>query len=180
MNEIAMPRSAAYLVESLRMTNTGTSVFIEILVLSGSYIAETDREKEFVIWLAQRDQNIVGRGTVGFDLDEMPWLEHDLEPMKQFTLRMIDGARKKTQWQMLDYEPSEDWCHVKLDHFSAMIQAFDQSHVDEQQYIEWTALDEEDEYEPTIPVGYPKCVQHDVYLSCLGCVICNSKKGEDQ
>ena len=81
---------------------------------------------------------------------------------------------------MLDYEPSEDCCHVKLDHFSAMIQAFDQSHVDEQQYIEWTTLDEEDDYEPTIPVGYPKCTQHDVYLSCLGCVICNSKKGEDQ
>lgn len=95
MNEIAMPRPAVHLVESLRMTNTGTSVFIEILVLSGSHIAETDREKEFVIWLAQRDQNIIGRGTVGFDLDEMPWLEHDLEPMKQFMLRMIEGGKKE-------------------------------------------------------------------------------------
>ena len=34
--------------------------------------------------------------------------------------------------------------------------------------------DDEDDYEPTIPVGYPKCEEHGVYLSCLGCVICNS------
>lgn len=174
MNEISMPQSAEHLVESLRMTNTATSVFIEILVLSGSHIAETDREKEFVIWLAQRDQNAVGHGTVGFNLDEMPWLKHDVESMKQFMLNMIRGARNKTQWHILDYEPGQEWTHRTLNHFVNMIESFNQNHVNEQHYIEWTTIDDEDDYEPTIPVGYPKCKEHGVYLSCLGCVICNS------
>ncbi|WP_433751920.1 hypothetical protein [Paenibacillus amylolyticus] len=156
------------------MTNTATSVFIEILVLSGSLIAETDREKEFVIWLAQRDQNVVGRGTVGFDLDEMPWLENDVDLMKQFMLRMIDTAINKTQWHILDYVPGEEWSRMTLHHFLTVIQAFNQNHVNEQHYMEWTTLDEEDEYEPTIPEGYPKCQKHGAYRSCLGCVICNS------
>lgn len=51
-------------------------------MLSGSELAKTNREKEFIIWLAQRDQNVVGRGTVGFDLDEMPWIEDDFPEMK--------------------------------------------------------------------------------------------------
>lgn len=73
MNQISMPKRLEKVIEPLRMTNTGTSVFMDVIVLSGSELAATNREKEFVIWLAQRDQNIVGRGTVGFHIEEMPW-----------------------------------------------------------------------------------------------------------
>lgn len=176
MNQISLPQSAEQIMEPLRMTNTATSVFIEILVLSGSQLAQTDREKEFVIWLAQRDQNAVGRGTVGFNLNEMPWLRTDVDLMKPFMVSMIHGALNKVWWDRLDYEPGEDWSRTTLHHFLTMIQAFDAEDIDEQQYLEWVSLDEEDEYEPTIPVGHPTCNQHGVYLSYFGCMICNSSK----
>ncbi|MGO4530453.1 hypothetical protein AB4Z30_15330 [Paenibacillus sp. 2TAF8] len=174
MNEISLPSSAEHSIESLRMTNTATSVFIEILVLSGSRLAKTNREKEFVIWLAQRDQNRVGRGTVGFELNEMPWLKKDVALMKQFMVNVIHGAMNKSGWHLLDYEPGEEWCHTTLQHFLMIIQTFTAKDIDEQSYLEWISSDEEDEYEPTVPVGHPKCNQHGVYLSCFGCVICNS------
>lgn len=50
-----MPSNLEHLVESLNMSNGLTSVFIEVLVISGSILAETNREKETVFWLGQRD-----------------------------------------------------------------------------------------------------------------------------
>lgn len=56
------------IVGSLTMSNTATSVFLQILALSGSDLAVTDREKEFIVWLNQRDQSVIGAGTVGFSI----------------------------------------------------------------------------------------------------------------
>ncbi|MGG3507727.1 hypothetical protein ABES58_19860 [Paenibacillus lautus] len=72
-NAISLPKGLEHLVDSLHMSNGLTSVFIEVLAISGSQLAKTNRERELIIWLAQRDQAIVGIGTVGFDIDEMPW-----------------------------------------------------------------------------------------------------------
>ncbi|WGU96387.1 hypothetical protein QJQ58_09190 [Paenibacillus dendritiformis] len=175
MNQISMPKRLEKAIEPLRMTNTGTSVFMDVIVLSGSELAATNREKEFVIWLAQRDQNIVGRGTVGFHVEEMPWKKDDFHEMKNFLLRTIQGAMNKTNWHVLDYEPSEEWCRNTLEHFFNMVQLFDEIHVDAQYYADWITLDEDDDV-PTIPEGYQMCKEHPVYLSCLGCIICNSQE----
>jgi len=65
-NTISLPVKFNDVVEPISMSNGLTSVFIEVLVISGSILANTDREKELIIWLAQRDQSVVGIGTVGF------------------------------------------------------------------------------------------------------------------
>ena len=49
--------------DSLAMSNGGTDVFINILALSGSVIAQTDSEKRLVVYLSEKDQ-IIGRGCV--------------------------------------------------------------------------------------------------------------------
>jgi len=55
-------------VESLSMSNGATNVFLDVLALSGSDLAVTARENEFIVWLNQRDQSVVGIGTVGFSI----------------------------------------------------------------------------------------------------------------
>ena len=52
------------------MSNDGTDVFINILALSGSVIAQTENEKRLMVYLSEKDQ-IIGRGCVGFDIVEM-------------------------------------------------------------------------------------------------------------
>lgn len=42
-----------------------------------------------------KDQNIVGRGTVGFDITEMLWEKEYFERQKQFMLRVLDGVKKE-------------------------------------------------------------------------------------
>ncbi|WP_281936842.1 hypothetical protein [Paenibacillus tyrfis] len=47
-NVISMPKAQEDAAPSLSMSNGLTSVFLDVLVLSGSRIANTDREKELI------------------------------------------------------------------------------------------------------------------------------------
>jgi len=171
-NYIGLPDDPAYAIETLHMSNGLTSVLLEVVVLSGSILAETDREKELIIWLAQRDQAAVGIGTVGFDIDEMPWTLDSFEAEKAFMLRTIEAAIEGLGWERLDYEPNKDIVLNCLRQFGLMIQAFEKRSVNLENYLEWTEIEEGDPC-PTIPYGYPKCEKHGVYLSLFGCIICN-------
>ncbi|CAM4472806.1 Uncharacterised protein [Paenibacillus macerans] len=172
-NSISLPEDPAYSVEDLHMSNGLTSVFIEVLALSGSILATTNREKELVIWLAQRDQACVGIGTVGFDIDEMPWKIDSFEAEKEFMLRTIASAMDGLGWERLNYEPNQEMVQRCLQQFELMISAFEKKSVDINNYLEWSEIEEGDD-SPTIPYGYPKCDKHGVYLSCHGCILCNN------
>lgn len=172
-NRISMPKKLDHLVESLKMSNGLTSVFLEVLVISGSILAETNREKEIIIWLGQQDQSVVGIGTVGFYIDEIPWTIDSFEGEKDFLLRTISSAIDGLGWERLSYEPRKDWLIESFEQFRLMIIAFDKESVNINSYIEWSEYEEDDDY-PTIPIGYPKCKKHDIYLSCHGCILCNN------
>lgn len=161
-------------IKPLSMSNTLTAIFLEVFVLSGSMTANTNREKELIIWLAQRDQEIVGIGTVGFDIDELPWTKESFNAEKQFLLKALDNAISGLGWSKLSYEPNREMVVRCLEHFKKMIIAFEVNDVDEQQYLVWIENNDLDET-PTIPRGYPKCDKHNLLLSCHGCLICNNE-----
>ncbi|WP_235332709.1 hypothetical protein [Paenibacillus polymyxa] len=102
-NTISLPKQLNDVVEPIGMSNGLTSVFIEVLVISGSVLAKTNREKELIIWLAQRDQSVVGIGAVGFDIDEMPWTIDSFESEKDFILDTISNAADGLGWEKLSY-----------------------------------------------------------------------------
>src|SRR4051812_40523407 len=104
------------------MSNGLTSVFIAVLVLSGSDLAQTEWEKELVVWLAEKDQGIYGLGVVGFDIAEMGWTRDGFEEEKRFVFRMIDAAATKHRWEALDYRPREDWVMDRLGKFRSLIE----------------------------------------------------------
>ncbi|MEJ3718141.1 hypothetical protein WGM54_09005 [Paenibacillus polymyxa] len=172
-NTISLPKQLNDVVEPIGMSNGLTSVFIEILAISGSLLAKTNREKELIIWLAQRDQSVVGIGTVGFDIDEMPWTIDSFESEKEFILDTISNAADGLGWEKLSYKPRQDWVVNCLNQFGLMINAFNKEDIDINNYTEWSEIEEGDD-NPTIPRGYPKCEKHDIYLNCHGCILCNN------
>ncbi|AJS58989.1 hypothetical protein [Paenibacillus sp. IHBB 10380] len=172
-NQISMPNDSDHLVEALHMSNGLTSVFIEVLAMSGSILANTNREKEIIIWLAQRDQSVVGIGTVGFQIDDMPWTLDTFDRERKFMMRTISGAMDGLGWERLSYEPHKERIIECLNQFRLMINAFDKESIDLNIYLEWSEIEEDDD-RSTIPIGYPKCEKHDIYLSCHGCILCNN------
>ncbi len=171
-NVISLPESFKRQVEPICMSNGLTTVFLEVLTVSGSILAATDREKEFVIWLSQRDQSAVGIGTVGFDIAEMPWTADSFEIEKSFMIDIISNAAKGLGWERLSYTPNREQVADCLNRFRLMIEAFGQTDVDRDSYADWA---NDDEGGPMIPKGYPKCENHDVYLNCHGCLLCNNE-----
>lgn len=106
--------------DSLKMSNGGTDVFINVLALSGAAIATTESEKRLMVYLSEKDQ-IVGRGCVGFDIVEMPWVKETFEEDKKFIIEVINEARNRIGWEKLDYNPNEEFVSYYLDMFENLI-----------------------------------------------------------
>jgi hypothetical protein len=115
-------------LENLRMTNGRTTVFVSVLALAASELAETNRQREFAVWFASRDQ-LYGHGMVGFDLSELPWSSDTFAVDRGYVLRVIHAAKARTGWGRLWYEPQGmERC---LDQFQAMVEAFSIGHASE-------------------------------------------------
>lgn len=57
----------------LEMTNGGTAVFVDVLMLAVSDLAHDPWDFRFAALLTLQDQSIMGRGVVGFGLADLDW-----------------------------------------------------------------------------------------------------------
>lgn len=152
------------------MSNLTTDVFINILLLSGSALAETDEEKQLIIWLAERDQKL-GLGTVGFDVVEMPWRKKTFLNDRTFLLNIIQAAENKLDWEKLDYIPDPEFILPNLQKFKEYIKKMTKNDIDDNAASEWLNMAENND---PVNCGFPRCKKHNTFLSFLGCQICNS------
>ena len=175
-NVIGMTNNNNNADDSFIMSNGATSVFISVLVISGSRIARTDREKELITWIACRDQTFRGGGTVGFSICDMPWSYNGFEQEKQFMLYVIMGALQKVGWDLLEYTPNEEFAFMFLDKFYCLISKFEKELISKDGQEKWNKIFNESEY--YLPANYHKCKKHNVFLHWYGCVICNDNAGK--
>ena len=101
--------------EYISMSNGLTSVFIDVLGLSGTHLAKIDAEKRMIVWLLEKDQSAAGGGSVGFDISEMPWDDTAFEDIKRFLLDVIEGARRSEVHTSELQSPSEVVCRLLLE-----------------------------------------------------------------
>lgn len=139
------------------------SVFISVLVLSGSHLAKEEAEIELITWLASRDQSIIGIGTVGFDLTDLPWSTSLEVYNKQiaFFFRVIDRVKQGEDLKLLTYSPPS--VNKYMDSFTAMLKNFDCKYTNQNAAEWWLAPNGKKE----------KCKIHGAYLHEKGCVVCN-------
>ncbi|MFG6369004.1 MAG: hypothetical protein K1W16_11375 [Lachnospiraceae bacterium] len=155
----------------LHMSNLGTNVFINVLVLSGSALAQTESEKRLVVYLAEKDQAKIGRGYVGFDIVEMPWDRKTFEQDKKFMIKVIDGARNKIGWKKLDYSPSKTFVLHWMNLFETLVNKMTIDKIQDNSLNDWLS---ESEASDPIYCNFPRCKIHGVFLTCFGCQICNN------
>ena len=152
------------------LSNGAMDVFISVLALSGSALAKTTQEKRLVVWLSEKDQK-VGRGTVGFDVVEMPWQKETFASDKAFMLKVIEAAEKKLDWKKLDYSPNPDIIILKLHQFKKLIERMTEQDINENAAAKWL---EDTERSDPVNCGFPRCKIHNTLLTFLGCQICNN------
>jgi hypothetical protein len=150
--------------DSLKMQNGATYVFISVLLLAGSDLAETLWEKEFVTWLGGRDQSIFGLGNVGFDIDDIAWSPGRFDEQKEFIMAMIDTALRRHRWEMLDYDPP--YVHIDLAALRTLIEKYTIEMAESAQpWKRWLGE----------PESLSKCPKHDVYEHAHGCLLCHDQ-----
>ena len=156
------------------MSNGLTSVLIDVLGLSGTRLAKTDTEKRMIVWLLEKDQSAAGGGTVGFDICEMPWNDRGFDDMKRFWLCVIEAAKRRTGWELLDYPPNEALLFPCLDRFHELISKAEPDIIDHGAVESWLCDTREDPDDPIL-CGYPQCPKHHVFLTVFGCHLCNGQ-----
>ncbi|MFI9362372.1 hypothetical protein ACIG5E_15175 [Kitasatospora sp. NPDC053057] len=89
----------------LDLGNGATEVLVEVLMLAVTALARDDWQHAFAAELARQDQNLMGRGMVGLDLDELDW-GPDPERGRAFALAVVDLALTRHRWDELGYHAS--------------------------------------------------------------------------
>ena len=163
--------------DSLSMSNGLTDVFLDYLLVSGSELAKTDSEKILIVFLAEKQQSVIGIGNVDFDIIEMPWQKSTFESDKIFILKVINYAKKlsfqKNIWNKLGYEPNRELLEYALDKFEILIKHMTENDIDSDNFE--NLLNESDKNDP-VYCGFPKCPKHGIFLSFFGCKFCNDRK----
>jgi hypothetical protein len=97
---------------------------VDVLMLAVSDLVEEPWDYRFAALLALQDQNVMGRGAVGFDLEDIDWGASPEEQArnKDFVLRVTDLALNRHRWDELDYDPA--FAADYLRHFRAMVAAY--------------------------------------------------------
>lgn len=157
--------------DTIRMSNGLTAVFIDVLILAGSRLAEIVDEKRLIVWFAEKDQSKVGMGTVDFDIREMPWYVNCFEESRRFMMKTIELAESRTDWGKLDYTPNEKLLFPVLNKFSGMLSKLSAKDIIPNALREW--LDAADKDDPVL-LGFPICGRYGTLLSCYGCHLCNN------
>ncbi|MEW2615693.1 hypothetical protein AB0937_37110 [Streptomyces sp. NPDC047880] len=108
----------------LDLSNGGTEVFVEVLMLAVSTLACEAWDLRFAALLTLQDQNMMGRGAVGFHLEEVDWGtgESERARSKDFVLRATALAASGHRWSELGYHPPRVRDH--LDQFRIMVEHF--------------------------------------------------------
>lgn len=185
-NRITHPRYGT--LGSLKMSNGKTDVVLAVLVVSGSRLAATLREAEFILWLAKHDQSVIGLGTVDFDLSELPWTLEAFEQEQAFLLSVIENAQAKLGWEVLSFGTHPEVLCGDLEQIRMLVlnlTAEDLKNAEQTRMKRYTdaGMDEamaqrltqkSDRWQVEMPIELSKCEKHGVLLTEYGCFVCNN------
>ena len=157
--------------DKICISDLGTNVLISVLVLAGSALAETETQKQLIVWLAEHDQ-FIGEGFVGFDLSDMPWNPETFDADRKFMVQVVDAASVRTGWEKLPYAPNEPHLRPMLGWFHKAFMRLKKDDLSPDARADWLS-----DMEPDDPAlnGFPRCEKHGCFLTYLGCQVCHAR-----
>ena len=107
------------------MSNQGTDLFLELLILASESQGMTASQKEIISFLKQqREINNIAPGTVDFEIGEMPWNEDYIIDDIEFLMDLSQKAKDRSLWDKLGFEPDEKIVDHYLDTFRNLLKEF--------------------------------------------------------
>lgn len=144
---------------TLRLSNGGTSVLLDVLTLAGSAVAHEPWEQHLVLLFA--DSERAGYGISGFDLAELPWTD-TAATQHGFLVHLLDLATARHGWDRLHYEPM---INESLRHYRYIITAFEPSPGPSPELGDWTV--------PPPAHQTQLCLRHNTFHGEWMCRLCD-------
>ena len=108
----------------LSMSNQGTDVFLDLLILAASAMEKTEAQEELVSFLKERREiNRIAPGTADFDLEELPWRNDSFAEDVRFLFLLSKTAELPRSFEQLPYEAEKTVVLPFLERFAEMIAA---------------------------------------------------------
>lgn len=176
MPNVTLGREEEPLEDGVHLNAGFMSAMLVQLVLSGSRLSKNRREEEIVVWLAEHDETVWGRGCNDFGIRQMPWTKAGHEEEKKFVIKMVEGAKNRLGWETLgeEFKPTEEVVKIyeeNLDKLAKLVGKMTVKEVNEEGYRQWV---EDKEMSPGVFAdGFKKCPKHGVWLYWHGCIACN-------
>lgn len=155
--------------DGFSISNGAMDVFICTFGLSGSVLAKTNLEKRFIVWVLEKNQALIGYGTILFCISDMPWDFNFFIENKKVVLCVLEGMRKKTGWEKLNYTPNEDILFSFIEKFENLVLKMNINDINTKAIEEWIKESEPDD---PINMNFPMCEKHGIFLTALGCYLC--------
>lgn len=156
--------------DQVSISDLGTEALLNVLLLAASALAETESQKRLAVWLAEHDCK-TGRANLGFCIANMPWDAATFDEDKRFMVRVTDAASQRTGWEKLGYYPKAQHLMPMLGWFRKCFMRLKAEDTDPKYLEAWLANMDDDD--PVLN-GFPRCRRHGIYLTWLGCQICNN------
>jgi hypothetical protein len=106
---------------SFKLSTITTDLVYKSLVIEGSKIAKSKWEKDIILWLSERNQNLLGSGMVGFDVMDMGWKSKDCEDQKKFLFSIVDNSINNETWNNFNYVSESNIVKDKLKEFKNLL-----------------------------------------------------------
>ena len=107
--------------QRLSMSNQGTKVFLDLLILAADTMEKTPAQETLVSFLKDRREiNRIAPGTAGFDLDELPWKEASFAEDVKFLFLLAKTAKLDKCFGRLPYEAEKTIVLPWLEQFAEM------------------------------------------------------------
>lgn len=107
-----------------KLSTISTDLFMKSLLISISQLAKSKWEKDLGVFIAERNQNILGGGLVGFDLSELGFSAQSIYSQKEFINSAIANSIEYQNWNAFNYVT--DNTGVMLDYFREFKKLVDQ------------------------------------------------------
>lgn len=95
-----------------KVPNSRVNAFLATLQFPLSDFAQTPWERALAQWVAWHDQNAVGRASVGFLLEEIPWEPSHFPRQRDFILRATTAAIQGYRWNEMSRIPRQVEGHL--------------------------------------------------------------------
>ena len=158
--------------KSVSFSNLVTTPLYSGILIEGSKIAKSVWEKRLMIFIAEKNQNVIGSGIVGIELTELEWDKSNFKSQRDFLLEIVQQSRINKTYNKYIFTLQEKIGEMKLLEIEDLIASLKIEEIKESKFKYYI--------EPP-KSKFDLCDKHKVYINYLSeerkdnCLICSNE-----